>query len=189
MRHERHFWVAKSAVGYFYVAPDNLATYDAKFKNASRFDTSRELKNAILGAAMLVSPTPALILERIVEVCEVDRVVEDPFITVDKVERLKLIREHISRSAANSYQWIMTSPKTDYLAWKFCAALPEWEFSEPDDRTVEKRLQDIGLPAVISGQYVFLKREEDFAVFRLVFEEVLLFFELETANILVDNRQ
>lgn len=197
MRRESHFWVARCETGYFHVAPDRLASYNVEFKNASRFDSSRELKNAILGAATLSAlnntTSPDMVrgvrLERMAEVCEVDQVMEDLFVTDEKVARLKLVREQIAGSAAKSYQWIMTSPKFDYRDWKFCAALPEWEFSEPDDRTVERRLNDIGLPAVISGQYVFLKREEDFAAFRLAFDDILLFFELETANILVDNRQ
>lgn len=186
----RHFWVASSPTGYFRVLVDNQPYYEAKFKDASRYDSVRALKDAIIETAATSGfRPPELSLERMVEVCSFDKKLGNFHVSDKQVAVLRLLREKISRSASRSYQWLMSSPSIDYTEWKFMAALPEWEFSDPDERTVEQRLKDVGLPAVISNHYVFLKREEDFSVLKLLFENVLIFVEIESGSILVDNRK
>lgn len=189
--YQQHKWVVKTPIGYFYGSPDHIGYFDSDLKECSRYDSPREAKNAVLASAVLEAingrTVPAVSYERIVETVDVDGAENGEWDVNQRVAHLMMIRK-ISRSVAESYQWLMTSRDIDYTEWKCAAYLPEWEFSDPDDETVAERLEKVNVPAVISKQTVFVKREEDFAVLRFLFDDMLLCVSLEDGTVLLDNR-
>ncbi len=184
--------VAKAPHGYVYIAPDNLVTFDRKLEDASRFDSEREARNAILGAAVQLIRNgghtfPVVVYETIEEVVRIESVEPGIWDATDRAKKLLMIRE-VSRHVADAYQWIMTGIDYDYKEWTCAALLPEWEFTDPDAETVSERLGGINLPCIISNRVIFLRREDDLSAIRLLFEDVHLFMSLEDGTILLDNR-
>lgn len=189
--YERTKWVAKSPKGYVYVAMDNLCSFDIDLERATRFDSPRLAKNAVLAAAILERingrPVPVIVYERIKETVHIDDVEQDIWDANERTTKLLMVRD-VSRSVADAYQWIMTSRDLDYRDWNCAVLLPEWEFTDPDEDTVQERLEKINLSAIISKRTIFLKREEDFVAMRLLFEDMNLCMSLEDGTILLDNR-
>ena len=160
-------------------------------ERATRFDSPRLAKNAVLAAAILERingrPVPVIVYERIKETVHIDDVEQDIWDANERTTKLLMVRD-VSRSVADAYQWIMTSRDLDYRDWNCAVLLPEWEFTDPDEDTVQERLEKINLSAIISKRTIFLKREEDFVAMRLLFEDMNLCMSLEDGTILLDNR-
>lgn len=189
--YSQYNWVCKAPNGYAVIKPDQVAYFDATLEQATRFESPRRAKNAVLAAATLEvlngRTVPPIVYERIKETVEVDYVEIGPWDAHKRTARLMAIRD-ISRAVAEAYQWVMTSRDLDYAEWSCALLLPEWEFIDPDGETVEQRLAGINLPAIVSKRVVFLRREDDLSAARLLFDSILLCIALDDATILLDNR-
>lgn len=187
----RHRWVCKTPKGYAFIAPDNLANFETTLERASRFESPRMAKNAVLAASVLEvisgRPVPVIVYERITETVEIDYVEAGMWDAQERTVRLLALRD-VSRAVADAYQWVMTSRDLDYTEWTCAALLPEWEFTDPDGETVKERLEGINLPCLISKHVVFLRREDDFSAIRLLFDDIRLCLSLDDGTILLDNR-
>ena len=187
----RHRWVCKAPKGYAVMAPDHVAYFEATLDRATRFDSPRMAKNAVLAACTLEvrngRTAPVIVYERVKETVEIDHVEAGIWDAQERSVRLLAITE-VSRAVAEAYQWVMTSRDLDYTEWTCAAQLPEWEFTDPDAETVKERLEGINMPCVISKNIVFVRREDDYAALRMLFDDIRLFVSLEDATVLMENR-
>lgn len=187
----RFQWVCKASTGYAVIPSDHIASFDAPLERATRFDSPRMAKNAVLAATTLEvrngRTAPVIVYERIKETVEIDYVEAGIWDAHERSVRLLAIME-VSRAVAEAYQWVMTSSDLDYTEWTCAAQLPEWEFTDPDAETVKERLEGINMPCVISKNIVFVRREDDYAALRMLFDDIRLFVSLEDATVLMENR-
>ena len=185
-------WVAKSPQGYLRVYSDQRHTLTNTLDQATRFDSERVAKNAALTGALAEiingRTVPVIVYERITETVHIESVLNAHWDVNERAVRLMLVRD-VSRAVAHAYQWIMTNPDIDYREWKCAILLPEWEFTDPDGDTVEERLASINMDAIVSDRTIFLKREEDIAIVRLLFDEILLGVALENGTTLMGWKQ
>lgn len=187
----QQYWIAKTPNGYVKHDAGQLPQFNARIDDATRRQTLREAQNMLLNAATLMIeslPVSSFEFERVEEVITIDEVVSDSLNVSQLAWSLYVLKTTVSDQVAEARRWMMTSKEYDYYDWNYAMVLPQWEYDEPDGETVEERLASIQIPAVICKNVVFVKREEDYAAMRLIFDDIRLFVCLVDAAIIVDNR-